>query len=60
MKTLYQKLSILLNNITIESGYLAREKIAYNDDEATAFLKGKVDNETNAEITIKLSPIPKY
>lgn len=60
MKTLYQKLSILLNNITIESGYLAREKITYNDDEATALLKGKVDNETNVEITIKLSPIPKY
>ena len=37
MKTLYQKLSILLNNITIESGYLAREKITYNDEGLVSF-----------------------
>lgn len=60
MKTLYKKLDLLLKEIKSIEGFLAREKIAYNDDEATALLKGKVDNETNVEITIKLSPIPKY
>jgi len=60
MKTLYQKLSILLNDINSIEGFLAREKVVYNEEEATALFKGKVDNETNVEITIKLSPIPKY
>lgn len=60
MKTLYQKLSVLLNDINSIEGFLVREKVVHNDDEATAFLKGKVDNETNVEITIKLSPIPKH
>lgn len=60
MKTLYQKLSVLLNDIKSIEGFLIQEKVVYNEEEATVLLKGKVDNETNVEVFIKLNPIPKY
>lgn len=60
MKTLSQKLSVLLNDIDSIGGFLARRKVVHNDDEATAFLKGKIDHETDIEITIKLNSISQY
>jgi hypothetical protein len=61
MKTLYQKLFILLNDIqSIKGLHLKQEKVVFNEKEASTLFKGKVDNETNVEIFIKLNPIPKY
>ncbi|CAB4168874.1 hypothetical protein UFOVP899_9 [uncultured Caudovirales phage] len=61
MKTLYQKLHLLLNEIkSIEGLDLKQEKTVYNEEEINAMFKGKIDNETNIEVFIKLNPIPKY
>ena len=57
---LYQKLSGLLNKImSAEDIDLQQKQTIYHEKEINTLLCGKIDNETNIEIFIKLTPICK-
>lgn len=61
MKTLYQKLDLLLKELkSIEGLDLKQERSVFSEKEVNTLFKGKVDNETNVEVFIKLNSIPKY